>query len=124
MENVGGEDKDSETEQQKKSEGSSRMESKGNLGRGGSKKVLSPSLVGGEAKAASPAKNNVSKTHVDSVKRTSSSGGSKRQRFKEVDDSAQEVVIDAALDVGSGREIDKPIVGWSSLVGRFQPSMS
>ena len=124
MEKAGGEDKDSEMEQQQKSDGGSRMESKGTLGRGGSKKVLSPSLVGGEAKAASPAKNNVSKTHVDSVKRTSSSGGSKRQRFKEVDDSAQEVVIDAALDVGSGREIDKPIVGWSSLVGRFQPSMS
>ena len=92
---------------------------------GGSKKVLSPSRVGGEAKAAPPAKNDVSKTHVDSMKQTSSSsGGSKRQRFKEVDDSAQEVVIDAALDAGSGREIDKPVVGWSSLVGRFQPSMS
>jgi hypothetical protein len=87
--------------------------------------VLSPSRVGVEAKAASPAKNDVSKTHVDSVKRTSSSsGGSKRQPSKEVDDSAQEVVIDAALDAVSGREIDKPVVGWSSLVGRFQPSMS
>jgi hypothetical protein len=91
---------------------------------GGSKKVLSPSRVGVEARAASPAKNDVSKTHVDSVKQTSSSGGSKRQPSKEVDDSAQEVVIDAALDAVSGREIDKPVVGWSSLVGRFQPSMS